>query len=128
MTGKNSDWQTYVVGGLRGWRNHTASWLIASKTVPTILVRYEDIKRDMAKEVARVLEFLGLTPPMAQEKLKERLRGGFEAYHRQEHPAEIEYYTPRMEQGIRYTVKRTLQVLRKEGLDHTFLEAIEDYL
>ncbi len=47
------------------FENHYRSWL-DQRTVPTILVRYEDLKADPSRELSRILEFLGHAPDPAK--------------------------------------------------------------
>jgi aryl sulfotransferase len=49
---------------LRGWSEHVASWLDQTD-IAVYLVRYEDLRRDTAGELLRVMEFVGV--PVAEE-------------------------------------------------------------
>lgn len=61
-----------VMGGRKGaavperwgsWAQHTRSWLRKDPPFPTILVRYEDLKRDAGLELRRVAKFIGEIDP-----------------------------------------------------------------
>lgn len=61
-----------VTGGKRGvwiperwgsWIENTRSWMIDPAPVRILRVRYEDLKRDAARELRRVLDFIGAPDP-----------------------------------------------------------------
>ncbi len=47
-----------VRNGFGSWENNVLSW-ISQRQFPLLLVRYEDLKADAARELRRMLEFLG---------------------------------------------------------------------
>lgn len=48
--------------------HHARSWIEAGKSVPTLMLRYEDLKADTASHFRKVVEFLGL--PVDEERIQ----------------------------------------------------------
>jgi len=55
----------YIQYGFGTWESHYRSWL-DQKTVTGLVVRYEDLHTQPAREVARMVEYLGHTPDAAR--------------------------------------------------------------
>lgn len=56
---------TWVANGYGAWEQHAASWL-SDPAMPTLVVRYEDLKADTAAELTRILGFLGFPADLAR--------------------------------------------------------------
>lgn len=55
----------YIAKRFGTWDNHYRTWLDQQR-VPTVLVRYEDMKAHPARELTRMVEFLGYSPEPAK--------------------------------------------------------------
>lgn len=54
---KPESWESFCPRAIKNWDDHTRHWLAA--TMPTVFVRFEDLRTEPEAELGRVLEFLG---------------------------------------------------------------------
>lgn len=52
--------------GMGSWPEHVGSWLAGTPRFPHVLLRYEDMKADPGRELARVLRLVGEEPDKAR--------------------------------------------------------------
>ena len=67
---------------IKQWSGYFHVWLAdgISKGHPILVVRYEDLKSDTAKEVKRMLEFLQFD--YEEEELETKITADFNTFHR----------------------------------------------
>ncbi|MDX2146679.1 MAG: sulfotransferase domain-containing protein [Planctomycetota bacterium] len=63
----------WVAMGFGTWASHAKSWLENGAHLPHVLVRYEDLRADPKREMARVLEMLG--EPVDADRLHAAVEG-----------------------------------------------------
>jgi hypothetical protein len=56
------DWGTHITEEIRRWRDHTLYWTSEFPPRPVHTLRYEDLLRDPARELASCLRFLEVLP------------------------------------------------------------------
>ena len=102
------------------WPEYFTNWYLSGH--PVLVVRYEDLKLDILRQVKRILNFLEF--PYMEKELKQRMAEDFGKFHRPPHP-DFEHFTPWQKVFVRGTVKQTIKLL-KENRHNTL--GIEEYL
>ena len=102
------------------WPEYFTNWYLSGH--PVLVVRYEDLKLDILRQVKRMLDFLGF--PYIEEELKKRMAEDFGKFHRPPHP-DFEHFTPQQNVFVQRTVKQTIKLLKENGGDTL---GIEKYL
>ena len=97
--------------------------------------RYEDIQKDPAKEIHRMLQFLGFggedrgkdLPLITKDEVRERLQNGFDLFHRskEERPA-FEHYTRESASIVYQCIQSVVQQLISKNQNQTY--GVEEYL
>lgn len=90
---------------------------------PVMVVKYEDIKRDQATQVNRMLNFLEV--PFNNTDLKAKLNSGFDVF-RRPHKEEFEHYSPRQKKYINEMLLKTTKILSQHNMENLF--HLEEYL
>ena len=93
--GENPDWETIIHKQAQKWKNMIYNHIIKRRpTHPLLVVRYEDLKRDLVGEVQRMLDFLDIT--IERDELVQRLQqNSFSKYHRNHtRSSQFNPYTP----------------------------------
>ena len=75
-----------------------------------LVVFYEDLKRELARELRRMVEFLD--HPCTPEQLNRAVEDGYSAYYRN-HTDTFEHYTPDQTTFINNIILLTIQVVQK---------------
>ena len=114
-TGTNSGWNTTIYTQMADWETMVTHLLINNTgNRPTLLVKYEDLKRDALREVERMVQFLGVR--LVSDGTK-RVGGGFHTFHRN-HTYTFDHYTPEQKLHINSVIKRVDLKLNTHGIDY----------
>lgn len=124
FTENNKDWDKHIREKTKRWSAEVSGWIIAGKDNPLIVVRYEDLKKDTAKEMKRVMDFLGFSH-ISESDIKERLGEGYNSFYRN-HKDNFSHYTEGQKSFIRQQVESTINALREHGKENVF--PIDEYL
>ena len=96
-------------------------WVIKNHNHPVMVVKYEDLKRNVYSEVMMMLDFFEF--PYSITAVSKRLKKEF---HRAHSKTEFEHFTPEQKAFVMTVVRNTLRSLDSRGLTHVC--DIRDYL
>ena len=113
FTGYNAEWNERLPGECRVWENYLKWYLTVEDTKSVLVVMYEDLKEDMAKEMKRMLEFL--KQPCNDTVLKEMVESDYTTFLRSKPKQPIEYYNPNQKALISNSLKKVKQMLSEKG-------------
>ena len=103
------------------WQKTIIKWSLSSSPESLLVVRYEDLKRDILKQVTRMLDFLHQDYDMT-----ELPQIGFDEFKRNRGKVDFEHYIPEQKADINRMVLQTIEILKEKKLDHLF--EIREYL
>ncbi len=105
------------------WQSFFVGWLLNSHGHPVLVVRFEDLKADIMKEVKRMLEFLKV--PYSEEELTKRMMQDTGTFRREHHKV-FDHFTAEQRSTVRSAIRKVIQVLKLRNGGDTL--GIEDYL
>ena len=117
-------WDEFLHNYMENWKSHLKNWVLDSNNQSVHVVRYEDLKRDIPSEVAKMLTFLNI--PFNRDELPLRLDNDFTAFMRKHTGDNFEHYSSSQTVYIRTTLMDTIK-LAQEANKSDILR-IEDYL
>ena len=106
------------------WKTRLKNWVLDSHKQAVHIVRYEDLQRDVAGEVAKMLMFLKV--PFNKEELPIRLDGDFTIFKRKHTNDNFEHFSSNQTEFIRRALVDTIKLARLANKSH--LLQFEDYL
>jgi hypothetical protein len=106
---KDIEWEKHVEESVERWRLHSEHWLAAQ--IPILRIKYEDLRVDTKKELARVLSWLGFAIPEddiadtvnkarleSMRKIPSDIKGKF--LRDEEHVGRLEHFFRRGQSGV----------------------------
>ena len=90
------------------WQRTLLNWIVSARQLnhPLLVVRYEDLKADKVKEVARMLDFLH--QDYNRTDLAIKLEDGFDTFHRTHSAADdYDHYTKEQRDYIKSIILST---------------------
>ena len=100
------------------------NWVLESGDHPVHIVRYENLKRDVAKEVGKMLHFLHI--PFNEQELSQRLKSDFNMFKRRhDNDGDFEHYSAKQMEFVRMTISDTMQLVQEYNKTETL--KLEDY-
>ena len=124
FTENNKAWDAHVREKAKRWSAEVSGMIIAGKNNPFLVVRYEDLKIDTAKEMKKVMNFLGFSH-ISESDIKERLGEGYNSFYRN-HKDNFGHYTEEQKLFVREQVENIINILREHGKENIF--PIDEYL
>ncbi len=125
LSGANELWNEYIRERMERWKSHISGWIVGGKFNPFLVIRYEDVKKNSAKEVLKMVKFLGFQDLFTEESVQDKLKEGYSSFYRN-HEDDFEHFTAQQSELISNTVTDTLQLLADNGLQDSF--PIKDYV
>ena len=107
------------------WKSHISGWIVDGKFNPFLVIKYEDVKNNLAKEVLKMVKFLGFQDLFTEGSIQAKLREGYNSFYRN-HEDNFEHFTTQQSQLISITVTETMQLLADNGMQNSF--PIKDYV
>lgn len=104
-----SHWNEFLHHYAFKWKYKVTAWASAWSTHPVLVVRFEDVREDMAREVRRMLAFLGV--PFGEEDLRRRLAEDFTQFRR----VRSERFDPYTADQKQYVLRMIAQVVKEVG-------------
>lgn len=123
--GENEQWDRYIKEKSERWKAHVSGWIINGRFNPFHIVRYEDLKINTAKEVLKMVKYLGFKDVISEVDVQARVDEGYSSFYRN-HQDDFEHFTLQQKEFIGTTVNETIALLAEYGLDHSF--PIREYL
>ena len=109
------------------WQKTIIKWSLPRHSrKPLLVVRYEDLKKDVLKEVMRMLKFLNHTSNATT--VAAALRGGYDKL-RRSHSGRgdsLQHYSHQLREKVNGMILQTLEILKESKVDHLF--SIREYL
>ena len=99
-------------------------WVIKNHNRPVMVVKYEDLKRNIISEVMKMLDFLEF--PYSLTAVSKKLKKKYIEFHRAHSKTEFEHFTPEQKAFVTTMLRNTLRSLDSHGLTHVC--DIRDYL
>jgi hypothetical protein len=123
FSGNNQEWEEYVHAIGERWSKTIVKWygLAHRLNYSILIVRYENVKEDSLKQVARMLDFLHF-----DHRLAELPAGDFTDVQRK-HREEYEHYTESQKEFVSSMIISTMNTLELMGVDHKVL-GLKEYL
>lgn len=120
--GTNPGWSRSIISLIWRWRLMIINYLIEPQHHPILVIYYEDLKRNVMKEMKRMLNFLEI--PYSTNNMQKIIMSGFDQFHRN-HSDEFEHYTADQKQLINgviswviNSVKEKVQVEKEVHIAH----------
>lgn len=100
---------------MQQWEDMVNHLLVnVSDSNPVLLVKYEDLKKDLYQEVERMLMFLDV---QVRNDWKDRLKNGFHAFHRN-HTYTFDHYTIEQKIYMNEVINRVSKQLQHHNIDY----------
>ena len=124
MTGI-AEWNTFVSEYAKGWKARIINWVLNEDERPVHVVRYEDLKKDTATEVAKMLDFLGIEYTNRQD-IYQRICQGYTEFKRI-HTAsdDFEHFTQEERYIIGSAIKDVL--IAAKAVNKSHILRLEEY-
>ena len=111
--GSNSSWDAFVHEQASVWERTINGWIVNNHRHPLLVVKYENLKKNTALELKRMLDFLQV--PYSTSRLGEVVGRGYSAYKRK-HQEEFDHYTTDQRNVLRNVVERVSESLKNNDL------------
>ncbi len=121
--GENRGWNIFVKTKIKKWQGHFVSWLLNNDGHPVLIVRFEDLKTDLVKEVRRMLEFLKV--PYSEEELTKRMMEDDGTFRRRHHEV-FDHFTAEQRFIVLAAIRQLIQLLKLRNGGDTL--GMEEYL
>lgn len=108
--GSQPGWDRNVRYLTTKWRLMVSSNLVRKETRPILVVFYEDLKRDMATDLKRMLDFL--EHPYTPAQLNTTMQEGYTSYYRN-HTDTFEHYTTEQKAFVNKVILQTAEMVGK---------------
>jgi iron only hydrogenase large subunit-like protein len=106
------------------WKARLKNWVLDSHERAVHVVRYEDLQRDVPREVAKMLNFLKI--PFNKEELPIRLDGDFTKFKRKHTNDNFEHFSGNQTEFIKKELVDTIKLTQLANKSHVI--QVEDYL
>ena len=105
------------------WQSYFTGWVLGNLGHPLLVVRFEDLKKDAAAEIKRIMDFLKV--PYSDGEVRKRLMEGFGGFQRKHHD-EYDHFMPEQRQSVLSVVQQTVHLLSNGNHHDSF--GVEEYL
>ena len=109
----NSAWGHFVQKEVQTYYQTVTGWLTKKEPHPVLVVKYEDLLKDVRRELERILNFL--QAPYSAGQLERVLRAGYREYLRPHAAVEFEHYTEKQRKYVRDMVSNLEGAIRKSN-------------
>ena len=123
LIGTNKRWAEFIRSQIPRWQDMIEEWVVNHRKHPLLVVKYEDLNKNVTLQVKRILTFLRF--PYLDEEIEEKITSGFNSF-RRSHKVQFEHYTPIQRKQILKAISNTSHLLSARKLTH--LLSIDDYL
>ncbi len=107
------------------WQKTIVKWSMPSHSRALLVVRYEDLKKDMLRVVLRMLDFL--QQDYNSTAVATALKGGYDKFRRSRAEKDgFQHFTPQQKDKVNGMILQTLEILKEHKLGHLF--KIREYL
>ena len=109
----NSVWKAHVKKQSRAWKAQVMQWL-TYKTVPVLIVGYENLRSNTYSELKRMLDFLGYL--YSEDDLLCAVKSSGETFHRNHTRKDLQPYSPELQKFVLNEIKQVNAALLKHGI------------
>ena len=97
------------------WQETVLAWTVNNGDHPVIVVRYEDMKTNISRELQRMLDFLQV--PYTETQLQSVVSKGYNTFKRNHSlDDDFEHFTPAQRLFVKSLVRTTKTKLEEHGL------------
>ena len=124
-TGDNKEWNVYVHRKAVKWQQTILAWVVNNMGHPVLVVKYEDMKANMSRELRRMLDFLQV--PYTEAQFQSVVNSGYEKF-RRHHSSQDDYdhYTSEQRAFVNSIIRTTHSILEEYYLSETC--SVHEYL
>ena len=123
--GENRKWNVSVHRKALKWQQTIFAWVVNNMDHPVIVIRYEDMKANMSRELRRMLDFLQV--PYTEAQFQTVVNNGYEKFKRHHSPRDdYDHYTSEQRAFVNSVIRNTHSVLEEYHLSETC--NVYDYL
>ena len=108
----NPLWKAHVKEQSHAWKSHVMDWL-NYREIPTLIVGYENLKKDTYTELKRMLDFIGY--PYSEDDVLCTVKNSGEAFHRK-HTKDLHPYSSELQKIVLNEIKEVDAVLLKHNI------------
>lgn len=120
-------WNRFLTGDFaKGWQTRINNWVLDGDVRPVLVVRYEDLKKDTATEVAKMLDFLNIEYTSRQD-IHQRICQGYTEFKRL-HTAkdDFEHFTQKQRDFIGSLINDVL--ISAKAVNKSHILKLEEYI
>jgi len=114
FTGNDRLWDTWVARGCSRWVNSVINWLYIYKG-PVLIVEYEEIKIDVAKQLQRMLDFL--EHPYSDKDIQCVVNKQMETFHRHR-DKQFDPFTGKQRRLVQNSILKIAKLLSKHNVNY----------
>ena len=125
IAGENKEWNMYVYIQTLKWQRTILAWVVNNMGHSVLVVKYEDMKANMSKELRRMLNFLQV--PYTEAQFQSVVTSGYEKF-RRHHSSQDDYdhYTSEQRAFVNSVIRTTHSILEEYRLSETC--SVHEYL
>lgn len=112
-SGNNKSWNDFVLREAPAWKKTLFAFLLNTHSHPVMVARYEDLKKNLEVELARMLNFMQV--PYRLSQLRQCVDKGYSKYKRSK-DGEFEHYTAQQREYVSNIIRETAEELDVYGL------------
>ena len=125
IAGENKEWNMYVYIQTLKWQRTILAWVVNNMGHSVLVVKYEDMKANMSKELRRMLNFLQV--PYTEAQFQSVVTSGYEKF-RRHHSSQDDYdhYTSEQRAFVNSVIRTTHSILEEYYLSE--ICSVHEYL
>ena len=121
----NSDWNKWVHTNALIWQDTLSGWLINNHDHRVMVVKYEDLQKNVNSKVTKMLDFLGF--PYSLTAVNKILANNYDEFHRKHsNSTSFEHFTNEQKKFIYSVIQNTIDILESHKM--IAICDIKDYL
>ena len=114
FTGADRGWDNWVTKGCSRWTNSIINWLYVYKG-PILVVEYEELKKDVAKQLQHMLDFL--EHPYTDRDIQCVLNKQMETFHRHK-DRQFDPFTVKQRKFIQTSILKVAKLLSRYDVNY----------
>ena len=109
------EWDRFVLSNTVTWQETVVGWLVQNHGHQVMVVRYEDLQRNIESEIMMILDFLGY--PYSLVSVAKQLKSEYNDFHRKSYNATtFDHFTKQQIQFVETVIHNTAHILKSHGL------------
>ena len=112
----SESWKENVEKMEQGWLRHVTNCTQLHIKIPTLIVKFENLKSNLFVELKRMLDFLEV--PYTDEDIECTVNSKSDSFHRIHHDKSFNPYSPQQRQSIVNVIKEANVVLNQFGINY----------